>query len=119
VELEATSAFSFQTKWLADVAPYLLSEELRQRIQKAKLIAEERKQLEKRIPMHLLYKKGWPTAIPTPEEGEVIAQVRWRVSAGVGLNARYLTGPEVRNRYIELYEKKHGSLLSTCAEDAA
>jgi 3'-phosphoadenosine 5'-phosphosulfate sulfotransferase (PAPS reductase)/FAD synthetase len=66
VELEAESTFAFQgARWLGDVAPSLLSEELRSRLVDAKAKAEERKQIESVIPDHLLYVKGWPTAMPT------------------------------------------------------
>jgi hypothetical protein len=47
VELEAESTFAFQgARWLGDVAPSLLSEELRSRLLDAKATAEERRRIE-------------------------------------------------------------------------
>jgi 3'-phosphoadenosine 5'-phosphosulfate sulfotransferase (PAPS reductase)/FAD synthetase len=111
VELEATSTFKFKDIWLADVAPHLLSESLRQRIGEAKLKAVDRQKAEKLLPSKLFFTKGWPTSIPSLDEADLIAEVRKRVSDAVGLNSKYLTAASVRDRYAELYETKHGSLL--------
>ncbi len=88
--LEADSTFAFQgSRWLADVAPHLLEDEHRRRIERAQRIAQRRQAIEAEIPDHLLYSKGWPTSIPTATEGELIAGVRRRVSELLKLNARY------------------------------
>lgn len=107
VELESHSSFAFQgTRWLADVAPHLLSPELRDRIERAKNTARLRQTIEAEIPDHLLYTKGWPTSMPTVEEANLIAGVRERVSELLDLNAGHTTGDSVRARYAALLEAK-------------
>lgn len=111
VELEAASTFSMQSNhWLADVAPELLGDELRQRIEQAKVAAKVREAAEKLIPKHMLFTKGWPNHLPTQGEADLIAEVRQRVSQAVGIEANYLTGDQVRERYAVLYAECHGSL---------
>lgn len=103
VELEADSTFAFQGKrWLADVAPDLLTAPLRERIQKAKRKAVQRQNIEAELPAHLLFAKGWPTAMPTDDEAESIASVRRRISELMGIAAKHLTGDSVRSRYAGL-----------------
>jgi 3'-phosphoadenosine 5'-phosphosulfate sulfotransferase (PAPS reductase)/FAD synthetase len=107
VELEAASGFGFQgNRWLADVAPHLLSPELRERVAAAKENAKRRVELEARLPKHLHYTKGWPTGLPTADEAELIAQVRRDVAAAVGLSVKYTTGAEVLERYADLLAQK-------------
>jgi 3'-phosphoadenosine 5'-phosphosulfate sulfotransferase (PAPS reductase)/FAD synthetase len=103
VELEAESTFAFQgSRWLADVAPDLLSRELRERVARAKAAAKERQEIEAEIPKHLLYTAGWPTEMPTPEEAEVIASVRRRVGALLGVTVECTTVETVLARYADL-----------------
>lgn len=107
VELEATSTFAFQgSRWLADLSPHLLSEELRQRAEAAKQKAFERIAIEAELPKHLLYVAGWPQEIPSMEEAELIAKVRRRVSALLGIESEYLTGEGVRERYAGLIAER-------------
>lgn len=107
VELEAESTFAFQGgRWLADIAPHLLSAELLQKIATAKEKARRRVEVEKLLPKHLEYVKGWPTCLPTEAEADLIAQVRRDVALAVGLEVKYTTGPEVRGRYAELVRLK-------------
>ena len=59
VELEATSSFAFQGKrWLADVAPNLLSDSLAKAVVRAKAAAERRQAIEAELPAHLLFSAG-------------------------------------------------------------
>lgn len=107
VELEANSGFGFQgSRWLADVAPHLLSGELRDRVKLSKAGAQVRVALEKHLPKHLHYTKGWPTALPTPEEAALIARVRRGVAAAVGIAVQYTTGEDVLARYAQLMGMK-------------
>lgn len=107
VELEAASSYAFQgSRWLADVAPELLSEDLRRRVMEAKQKATERQAIEAELPKHLLYTAGWPTEMPSTEEAELIASVRRRIAALIGIEARYLTADEVLARYAELLVEK-------------
>ena len=103
VELEAVSTFSFQsTRWLGDLAPDLLDASLRARLQEAKERAERRVAAEARLPEHLLFVKGWPTVMPTAEEGQLIADVRREVAAAVGLKVKHTDRDSVLARYQEL-----------------
>jgi 3'-phosphoadenosine 5'-phosphosulfate sulfotransferase (PAPS reductase)/FAD synthetase len=107
VALEADSTFAFQgSRWLADLAPHLLEGKERRRIERAQTVAMRRQAIEAEIPDHLLYSKGWPTSMPTATESELIASVRRRVSELLNLNAKYLTGETVRDRYAALMEEK-------------
>ena len=103
VALEAASTFGFQSgKWLADVAPHLLGPALAAQIAIAKAQAKAREQAEAEIPKHLLYSKGWPSAMPTAAEAELIASVRRRVSDAVSLKVQCLSAPAVLGRYEQL-----------------
>jgi 3'-phosphoadenosine 5'-phosphosulfate sulfotransferase (PAPS reductase)/FAD synthetase len=107
VEPEATSGFGFQgNRWLASVAPHWLSDELRERVAAAQEGAKVRVELEKLLPKHLHYTKGWPTALPSAEEAELIAHVRRGVAAVLGVEVKYTTGPEVLTRYQQLLDLK-------------
>ncbi|MBB5546553.1 phosphoadenosine phosphosulfate reductase domain-containing protein [Paraburkholderia fungorum] len=107
VELEADSTFAFQgNSWLADVAPDLLSTPLLERVMHSKQAARERQAIEGELPEHLLFTAGWPTAMPTVQEADLIASVRRRVSGLVGLDADYLTGEDVIDRYSLLMQIK-------------
>jgi 3'-phosphoadenosine 5'-phosphosulfate sulfotransferase (PAPS reductase)/FAD synthetase len=108
VELEAVSSFAFQgSHWLGDVAPHLLSSELRARVEKAKEAAALRREIEAELPSHLLFVKGWPAAMPTHSEASLIASVRSRVSRLVGIDAGYLTADTVLARYSALIEERN------------
>lgn len=103
VELEVESSFSFQPKrWLGDVAPQLLPEELRARLEHAKQVAGERQILEQQIPRHLLYEGGWPTRLPSESEARLLASIRYEVSGLLGFEIRYRTAEEILARYEEL-----------------
>lgn len=107
VELEAISGFGFQgNRWLADVAPHLLSQGLRERIALAKEGAKRRVELEKLLPKHLHYVKGWPTHLPTADEADLIASVRRGVAEAVGIAVKFTTGAEVLARYADLLSQK-------------
>lgn len=107
VELEARSSFAFQgNRWLADVAPHILSESLRSKVEEAKIIAAQRQVIEAEIPKHLLYTSGWPTSLPTPEEAELLARVRRQVSALLGFNSECLDAASVHDRYASLMALK-------------
>ena len=107
VWLEIISAFSFQPgRWLGDVAPLLLTDEMREGLEAAKHKALQREALEASIPRHLLYTRDWPTAIPTWEEAKLLAEVRLRVAGIMGLHIGYTEPAAIRARYSELFEEK-------------
>lgn len=103
VDLEVRSGFAFQGgKWLGDVAPHLLSEQLVAGLQRAKQIAVERQAIEAVVPTHLLYTDGWPTVMPNAAEAELLADVRRRVTTLMGFEAKCLSADAVTARYAEL-----------------
>ena len=107
VELELESSFSFQKRhWLADLAPELLSRELRQQIPLAKTRAAARELAEAEIPARLLFTRGRPTAIPTEAEACLLAKVRVRVSSAVGIPIAYTDPRQIISRYQQLTESR-------------
>lgn len=119
VELEAESTFAFQgSRWLADVAPHLLPQDLRTAIVDAKEKAVLRQRAEARIPRDLLYTKGWPTKMVSPAEAHLIAGVRNEVADILSLKIGCTTADEVAFRYSELIKAKavkDGAKVSRCA----
>ncbi|MDR5883718.1 phosphoadenosine phosphosulfate reductase family protein [Caballeronia sp. LZ032] len=114
VRLEAESTFAFQgQRWLADVAPHLLSPELAADVARAKAAAIERQAIEAEIPAHLLFSSGWPTVRPTPDEAKLLASVRRRVAQTVGIDVAYVSGADVLRRYDELLAQRPGAPLAT------
>lgn len=107
VDLEARSTFAFQgARWLADVAPTLLSSDLLTRIAIAKAAAASRALAESELPAHLLYTAGWPRGLPSTDEAELIASVRRRVAEAVDIEVQCTTGTAVRDRYAELLAER-------------
>jgi 3'-phosphoadenosine 5'-phosphosulfate sulfotransferase (PAPS reductase)/FAD synthetase len=103
VSLEALSTFAFQgARWLADVAPHLLSEQMIMKVRDAKRKAAARVAVEKRITKEMLYVKGWPTRMLTDHEAAILADVRIEVSKLIGLDSNYLDVPSIHGRYAEL-----------------
>ncbi|GCE32091.1 hypothetical protein KDA_75750 [Dictyobacter alpinus] len=107
VMLEIVSTFSFQSaRWLGDVAPHLLSEEMQWGLTEAKRKAALRTAAEKRIPTHLHYTRNWPTAMPTWEEAEMLAAVRCEIAEIMGITIGYTKPDAIRDRYSQLMEEK-------------
>jgi 3'-phosphoadenosine 5'-phosphosulfate sulfotransferase (PAPS reductase)/FAD synthetase len=105
VELEIESTFSFQAgRWLADVAPHLLSNPCESQIAPAKARASLRETAEAEIPRTLLYTKGWPTRVPTHEEAALLARIRGKVSDAVGISIAYREPAEILAKYTELID---------------
>jgi hypothetical protein len=103
VELEIVSTFSFQSgRWLGDVAPHLLPDEMLTRLKEAKRQAACRERIEARIPKHLHYSKGWPVVMPTRAEAVLLSEVRRNVAAIVNLTLRYSEPDTILDRYAEL-----------------
>jgi 3'-phosphoadenosine 5'-phosphosulfate sulfotransferase (PAPS reductase)/FAD synthetase len=103
VGIEARSTFPFQpTRWLADVAPRLLSAGLRSDVARAKADQLERRRLEASMPPGLRYVKGWPPRLPTPAEAEDIAAARRPILARHSLPDRFPTAVSIMERFAEL-----------------
>lgn len=107
VALETRSTFAFQgTRWLADVAPDLLSAQERAAVSEAKERAAVRKASEQELPKDLLYVKGWPTRVPTDTEAALLASVRRRVCAAVNIAGDFLDPVHIQQRYADLIAKR-------------
>ena len=106
VELEVRSTFAFQgNRWLADVAPHLLTTDLTEKVAQAKHRAAQREQIEAQIPKQLLFSKGFPVGVPSREEAEVLARARAQIAALLGLEVRYQCADSILTRYRELIEE--------------
>ncbi len=118
VSLETQSTFAFQgSRWLADVAPDLLTDAGRAAVVDAKQRAAERIAAERRIPRDMLYTKGWPTRMPSREEADLLASVRRKVSEVLRIEAEFLTGEEVQGRYAALMAARQTQAID--AEEAS
>jgi len=107
VDMEIVSTFGFQgSRWLADVAPHLLSNFVRAEVVQAKQRAALRVTLEKLITRDMLYVKGWPTRLLTNAEAATLARVRKGVSDLIGLRSHYLDVASIHGRYAELMSEK-------------
>lgn len=107
VALEARSTFAFQgNRWLGDVAPHLLSPALAAELDAAKRKATLREAIEAQIPRHLLYVKGWPTVMPTPNEAQLLANVRTKIAKLLALEVTCTTPRAILDRYAFLMAEK-------------
>lgn len=104
VDLEITSTFSFQEKWLGDVAPHLLTDAQREGLAQAKVRASARERAEAAIPKHLLFTKGWPTVMPSYSEAELLCSIRREVGALVGVDPRFTEPTALIQRYDDLMQ---------------
>ena len=112
VELEISSTFAFQAnRWLGDMAPALLDVSTWARLQEAKERAAERSAAEGLLPDRLLFVKGWPTVMPSAEEAGLIAHVRRRVAAAVGLEVDCTDAASVLDRYRHLMDRSASAKL--------
>lgn len=103
VNLEIRSTFAFQgSRWLGDIAPHLLDDVTRAALVAAKERAAKRVEIEKRIPKHLLYTKGWPTVMPTEAEAVLLCEIRREVAALLGITVEYTEPAALLARYAEL-----------------
>lgn len=102
VALEIKSGFSFQNRWLGDVAPHLLDDGMRAGLARAKELAQAREAAEARIPKHLLFTRGWPDGVPTRAEAELLAEVRLEVFRAIGEEPTFVTPESIMDRYREL-----------------
>jgi len=103
IRLEVESTFAFQsTHWLADVAPLLLSVELRTAAVDAKRRARIREAAEAKILPSLLYASGWPTRVPSAAEAQLVAEIRQTVARAVGIQVGFTTPDAILGRYEDL-----------------
>lgn len=103
VALEADSTFAFQgSRWLGDVAPHLLGNELADRLGMAKVNAARRVAAEKRLTKGMLYVKGWPTRMLTDAEADILGSVRAEVADIIGLQPTFTDRASIHQRYADL-----------------
>lgn len=103
VLLEIASTFAFQgARWLGDVAPHLLPNDMRAGLIEAKRMAARRVEIEKSITPAMKYVKGWPLRMLTDDEADILARVRREISDMLGINALCLTRHDIHDRYAAL-----------------
>lgn len=108
VDLECRSTFAFQgSRWLGDVAPDRLTDDLRDRLERAKAAAALRRAAEAAIPSELLFdNKGWPSFVPDVGQATLLADVRYRVGEAVNLPVLYTDVDAIRARYADLLNQR-------------
>jgi hypothetical protein len=107
VEMEAATTFSFQQgRWLADIAPELLTPGLIEDIKRAKERATMRRTLELGMPARHRYVNGWPLYVPTHDEAEQIVATRRVILSHHGLHDVYGSAQLVIERFEELLAMK-------------
>lgn len=113
VDLEIASTFAFQGgRWLGDIAPHLLTGAQRAGLTAAKAKSVARSRLEGRITPDMLYVKGWPVRMLTDEEADILADVRQRVSAIIGIDATCLDRSSIHARYADLIQERERRLAA-------
>lgn len=104
--LELESGFAFQgSRWLSSLAPELLQNGV-SRMWAATDLQTRRTELQKWIPKHLQFTRGWPHCVPTLEECQRLAEMRKAVCDLYGWTTRYDEAETIRMRYAELIEIK-------------
>lgn len=108
VRLEAMSTFGFQgeKRWLADVRPDILPDDLRGEIADAKVRAAARKAAEARLGKEILFQNGWPTRMLTDAEADLLAEVRTEISAIMRIPTVYVDRESIHGRYAQLIAER-------------
>jgi len=103
VDLEIRSTFSFQAgRWLADIAPSLLTEAERCAVKEAKERAGVRTAAEARYPIDLMLSAGRCNRMPTSVEAKEIAAIRRFVGQALSISVDHIWEDDVMRRYAEL-----------------
>jgi hypothetical protein len=108
VSLEARSTFGFQgqKKWLADIRPEILPEDLRREIDEAKVKAAARKAAEATLGKEVLFQSGWPVRMLTDDEAERLAAVRREISSLLDIPTVFVDRDSIHGRYAELIAER-------------
>jgi 3'-phosphoadenosine 5'-phosphosulfate sulfotransferase (PAPS reductase)/FAD synthetase len=108
VALEAASTFGFQgdKRWLGDVLPDLLSDDMRAALAQAKEKAARRHALEASLDKTMLFEKGWPVRMLTDGEADRLAVVRTEIASMIGIDAHYLDRASIHGRYAALIAQR-------------
>jgi 3'-phosphoadenosine 5'-phosphosulfate sulfotransferase (PAPS reductase)/FAD synthetase len=119
VGLEIRSTFAFQgNRWLGDVAPHLLDDATRTALAQAKERAAKRIEIEKRIPKHLLYTKGWPTVMPTMEEAVELCAGRREIAALLDIEVSCTEPADLLARYADLMAQGAAKTAASAKKEA-
>ncbi len=111
VALEIRSGFGLQgSRWLGDVAPHLLDDATRAALADTKVRAKRREEAEARIPTHLLFTKGWPDAVPSPAEAQLLAEVRAEVFKAINVEPTYVTAEAIIGKYQALVSERDSTV---------
>ncbi|WP_066768077.1 phosphoadenosine phosphosulfate reductase domain-containing protein [Sphingobium sp. CCH11-B1] len=107
VAIELDSTFSFQPqRWLADVAPQLLSAAHLHEVARVKVRSHARRTLEAAMPPELRYVKGCPPRLPSLAEAALIAKARAPILAHHGLADHFPDAAAVQARFADLLAMK-------------
>jgi 3'-phosphoadenosine 5'-phosphosulfate sulfotransferase (PAPS reductase)/FAD synthetase len=110
VQLEIKSTFAFQgNRWLGDTLNEILPDRARADLLNAKPRAARRVAAEDCIPEDLLYTKGWPHRMPTPDEAAILGDVRLEVAGVLDVGPTFIDIRAIMQRYAELLEEKEAS----------
>ncbi len=124
MDIEIRSSFSYQSKrWLADIAPELLTTEQRQAAATAKIKAAQRRLSDSQIDPAILFRnhggrRGWPASQPSLEQCTNLAKARNTIARLFGeeieritkVEMQYLDAKSIYDRYAELLDMKPQSL---------
>lgn len=112
-ELELSSGFSFQSKWLSALKPEIIPDggaKILRAIQLAKWRKEAELWIRCKEFKHLQFAKGWPHCVPSATECNRLAIMRNRVCDLYEWESPYLTEGSVRSRYQELWDEKQAKI---------
>lgn len=103
IRLEIESTFSFQAGgWLADKAPHLLNRNMAEKLELAKELSRQRREIEASLPARHRFVKGWPLYVPDAFEATAIADGRATILDHHGLPNRFPSYRNVIDRYAYL-----------------
>lgn len=116
MDIEIRSSFSYQAnKWLADIAPQLLTTEQRQAVTRAKAKATERRLADSLLNPALLFRnhggrRGWPDSQPSLDQCANLAKARNTIARLFGTEIERITQVKIQcldaksiyDRYEEL-----------------
>lgn len=116
MDIEMRSSFSYQSnRWLADIAPELLSTEQQQAVTHAKGKAIERRRADSMLDPKLLFRnhggrRGWPASQPLLDQCANLAKARNTIARLFGkeiertteVKIQYLDAKTIYDRYEEL-----------------
>ena len=124
IDLEIRSSFSYQAnRWLADIAPELLTPEQQRSLLNAKTKAANRRLADSMFDPRLLFKnhggrRGWPASQPSFEQCAQLAKARNTIASlfgdeierVTGIEIKYLDPKSIYDRYTQLLDQRPHNL---------